>query len=80
MKYALTHATLLDGTADMQPQNDMTVLIDEKGLIASVGPSATTDPGGRWVDGNSTTLADVTSADTWARRRAEELLEVGADA
>ena len=44
------------------------------------GPSATTDPAGRWVDGNSTTLADVTSADTWARRRAEELLEVGADA
>ena len=42
MKYALTHATLLDGTPDMQPQQDMTVLVDEKGLIASVGPSATT--------------------------------------
>lgn len=43
MKYALSHVTLLDGTPDMQPQPDMTVLVDEKGLISHVGPSTTTD-------------------------------------
>ncbi len=31
-------------------------------------------PGQSWVPGNNATLADVTSADAWARRRAGELL------
>ena len=34
--------------------------------------------GGRWVDGNATTLADVLSADAWARARARVLVEGGA--
>lgn len=43
MKYALTHVTLLDGTLDMRPQPNMTVLVDEKGVISRIGPSAMTD-------------------------------------
>lgn len=31
-------------------------------------------PGQTWVEGNSTTVADVIAADAWARRRAEELV------
>jgi 1-deoxy-D-xylulose-5-phosphate reductoisomerase len=31
------------------------------------------DPAGSWVDGNNATLADVSTADAWARRRAAEL-------
>lgn len=34
--------------------------------------------GASWVDGNATTLADVLSADAWARRRADELIREGA--
>jgi 1-deoxy-D-xylulose-5-phosphate reductoisomerase len=32
------------------------------------------DPGSQHVDGNNTTLADVISADAWARRRAQALI------
>jgi 1-deoxy-D-xylulose-5-phosphate reductoisomerase len=31
------------------------------------------DPSGAWVDGNNATLADVSTADAWARQRASEL-------
>jgi len=31
--------------------------------------------GSAWVDGNNATLADVSSADAWARRRAEDLVK-----
>lgn len=34
-------------------------------------------PGSRWVPGNDTTLADVLSADAWARVRAQVLIEGG---
>ena len=37
------------------------------------GPDSS--PGSGWVDGNNATLADVSSADAWARRRAEELVK-----
>ena len=40
MAYAFTHATLLDGTEHMVAQKDMTVLVDDEGRIAQVGPSA----------------------------------------
>ena len=40
MKYAFTHATILDGTMEMEPQEDMTLLVDRNGKIAQVGPSA----------------------------------------
>ena len=33
------------------------------------------DPSCTWVDGNNATLADVISADAWARRRASELAQ-----
>ncbi len=36
------------------------------------------EDGACWVDGNATTLADVLSADAWARRRADELIREGA--
>jgi len=36
------------------------------------------EPGSVWVDGNRTTLEDVTSADAWARSRARHLIDDGA--
>ena len=42
MSYIFTHATLLDGTRDMQPQPNMTVAVDDAGRISAVGPAATT--------------------------------------
>lgn len=38
MAYALIHATILDGTKDMKPQDDMTVIVDDTGLISSIEP------------------------------------------
>ena len=40
MAYAFTHATLLDGTEGMEPQPDMTVVVDEEGRIDQVAPSS----------------------------------------
>ena len=42
MSYVFTHATLLDGTRDMQPQENMTVAVDDNGRISAVGPAAST--------------------------------------
>ncbi|MBQ6395003.1 MAG: amidohydrolase family protein [Atopobiaceae bacterium] len=52
MKYAFTHATILDGSAEMEPQEDMTLLVDDAGKIAEIGPSSTTrvPPETRTVD------------------------------
>ena len=35
------------------------------------------DAGSAWVEGNRTTLEDVLSADTWARQRADQIIEGG---
>ena len=43
MATAFTHATLLDGTEHMEPQPNMTVLVDDAGIISDVVPSATLD-------------------------------------
>ena len=43
MSYVFTHATLLDGTRDMQPQENMTVAVDDNGRISAVRPLP------RWV-------------------------------
>ena len=44
-------------------------------------PAAGGGPAGSaWIDGNATTLTDVWNADGWARRRADELVEVRAGA
>ena len=42
MSYVFTHATLFDGTRDMQPQENMTVAVDDNGRISAVGPAAST--------------------------------------
>ena len=42
MAYVLTHATVLDGTEQMEPQPNMTVVVDDGGRIDRVGPAATT--------------------------------------
>ena len=42
MSYVFTHATLLDGTRDMQPRENMTVAVDDNGRISAVGPAAST--------------------------------------
>ena len=42
MSYVFTHATLLDGTRDMQPQENMTIAVDDNGRISAVGPAAST--------------------------------------
>lgn len=42
MSYVFTHATLLDGTRDMQPQPNMTVAVDSEGRISAVGPADST--------------------------------------
>ena len=39
---AFTHATILDGTANMAPQQDMTVVVD-RGVIARVGKASRVD-------------------------------------
>lgn len=39
--YVFTHATVLDGTEGMEPQPNMTVVVNE-GIIEKVGPAATT--------------------------------------
>ncbi len=52
------------------------------GIVATVGrvldehlaPQRPTTDGSAWVEGNKATLSDVTSADAWARRRAQELV------
>ena len=52
MAYVLTHATVLDGTEQMEPQPNMTVVVDDGGRIDHVGPAATTvgPMGAREVD------------------------------
>lgn len=49
--YVFTHAVVLDGTEHMEPQPNMTVVVDE-GRILAVGPAATTVPpmGAREID------------------------------
>ena len=39
--YVFTHATVLDGTEGMEPQPNMTVVVNE-GIIEKVGPGAPT--------------------------------------
>ena len=45
MKTAFTHGTLLDGTEDMQPQEDMTVIVED-GKITAIGKSIETSAAG----------------------------------
>lgn len=40
--YVFTHATVLDGTGQMEPQPNMTVVVDEAGRIDKVGPAVST--------------------------------------
>lgn len=40
--YVFTHATVLDGTEQMEPQFNMTVVVDEAGRIDKVGPAVST--------------------------------------
>ena len=49
--YVFTHATVLDGTEAMEPQPNMTVVVNE-GVIEAVGSAATTVPpmGAREID------------------------------
>ena len=42
MAYVLTHATVLDGSEQMEPQRNMTVVVDDAGRIDKVGPAAST--------------------------------------
>lgn len=42
MAYVFTHATVLNGTEDMEPQANMTVVVDDDGRIDKVGPAAST--------------------------------------
>ena len=37
MAYVFTHATVLDGTADMEPRPNTTVVVDDEGRIAAIG-------------------------------------------
>ncbi len=37
----------------------------------------TDESGSAWVEGNRTTLDDVLSADAWARRRAQQIIQGG---
>ena len=37
MAYVFTHATVLDGTADMEPRPNATVVVDDEGRIAAIG-------------------------------------------
>ena len=37
MAYVLTHATVLDGTADMEPRPNTTVVVNDEGRIVAVG-------------------------------------------
>ncbi len=54
MRYALTHATVLDGTKDMEPKENVTVLVDgEKIVDVTAGPAPSgfeeVDLGGRFL-------------------------------
>ena len=44
MAYAFTHAIVLDGTADMRPRPNSTVVVDDAGRIAAVGGAAEVVP------------------------------------
>ena len=44
MAYVFTHATVLDGTADMQPRPNSTVVVDDAGRIAAVGSATEVVP------------------------------------
>lgn len=37
MAYVFTHATVLDGTADMEPRPNATVVVNDEGCIAAIG-------------------------------------------
>ena len=37
MAYVFTHTTVLDGTADMEPRPNTTVVVDDEGRIAAIG-------------------------------------------
>ena len=37
MAYVFTHATVLDGTADMEPRPNTTVVVDDEGRIVAIG-------------------------------------------
>ena len=44
MAYVFTHATVLDGTAHMEPRPNSTVVVDDAGRIAAVGGAAEVVP------------------------------------
>ena len=37
MAYVFTHATVLDGTADMEPRPNTTIVVNDEGRIAAIG-------------------------------------------
>ena len=41
MAYALNHATILNGHLDMEPKQDMCVIVDDDGIIESIAKSST---------------------------------------
>lgn len=50
MKYALTHATILDGTTNMKPRPNMTVLVDDDTITAIQSSSQPLNGGYETVD------------------------------
>lgn len=52
MAYVFTHATVLDGTADMEPSPNTTVVVNDKGRIATIGAAdeATAPANAREID------------------------------
>ena len=52
MAYVFTHATVLDGTADMEPRPNATVVVNDEGRIAAIGAAdeATAPANAREVD------------------------------
>ena len=49
MKTAYIHCTLLDGSEDMIPQENMTV-VEEEGKILEIGGDNVTEPGDKVID------------------------------
>lgn len=52
MAYVFTHATVLDGTADMEPSPNTTVVVNDEGRIAAIGAAdeATAPANAREID------------------------------
>ena len=73
-------AAFLDGALPFTGIVETVARVLDEHLEGGPASSGASGPGSAWVDGNKAGLEDVSAADSWARRRASELVREAAGA